>query len=774
MNAVWQKIKADIISRPEISILILVTIVTSAALLTLALATLINTNAPYDRTFEELDAAHLWLYFNRDKVGRRDIERIEALPSVVASTGLRYNVTSRVRIRDTQVRVSLQAVPLEQPAVNRLLIQEGRYLTPYQEELLASKDLNDRYELSVGELVDITTVSGKEIDLPVIGLAYNPMWDIYRTNQPPYIYVSKGTLQGLFPDDSTWGWSIGLRLADPNAIDEFVSLVEKTLGEKAIDSHTDWRDVRDTATFDARLAFIFLGAFSLFTILATILIIASSISSIVLSQFRQIGILKAIGFTQGQVRWLYLGQYLVLGAVGTPLGLLLGFALAPLPLRSVAVSLSAAYRPPLDLALVGLVFGTIAGITVLAAIGAASRGARANTIRSIVIGAEAPRKKIPWGVRLAAWFGLPIVLVLGLNDAFARPLRSLLTGFNLTIGVVGIVFGLALNQTIDIYKEDPSLSGIVYDATMTRETTSDNKAHHMLSTAPGVQAFYGEYLVDVETPAGQSFKMRAVEGSLAAFPFRIGKGRFFRPNTYEAIAGQGLLDWLGLEVGDEITIVLEEYENRPFTWQIVGQYFEPINRGQLMMVSLPTVARHVKNAEPNIYYLKLDSNCNTAYLQEYLEPRPNADLDITLLGESPNYIVYLQLAIFALSAILIVIALINVFNSSLLAMQEKIRVIGILKTVGMTSSQVLTMSNTTSGFLGLLAAVLGLPAGLVLTRGLLNTLSGTYGFGDVHVTLGYLYVFLLPPSMVGISILGSLIPGWQAARLSIVRVLRNE
>jgi putative ABC transport system permease protein len=192
------------------------------------------------------------------------------------------------------------------------------------------------------------------------------------------------------------------------------------------------------------------------------------------------------------------------------------------------------------------------------------------------------------------------------------------------------------------------------------------------------------------------------------------------------------------------------------------------------MVSLPIAARHVKGAEPTMYYLKLSSNHDIEQLKQYLEPRPDSDLNLSPAVKIPDYVIYLQLAVFALSAILIGIALVNVFNTSLLAMQEKLRIVGVLKAVGMTPAQVVTMTSTTAGFLGLLAAISGIPAGLTFTRELINSLSGTYGFGETQVTLSYAYILLLPPLMVGISILGSLIPGWQAARLSIVRVLRNE
>jgi putative ABC transport system permease protein len=296
-----------------------------------------------------------------------------------------------------------------------------------------------------------------------------------------------------------------------------------------------------------------------------------------------------------------------------------------------------------------------------------------------------------------------------------------------------------------------------------------------LSRAPGVDAFYAEYLVDAETPAGRSFQVRAVEGDVAAFPFRIAEGRFFEPGTYEAIAGQGLLDWLGLAVGDEITLTLEEKDERPTTWRIVGRYAEPLNAGQMLMVSLPSVQQFLKQAKPDTYCLRLSPSASSTRLKAYLEPGPDSDLNVTLVGQAvPEAVLYLQLAIFALSAILIGIALVNVFNSSLLAVQERLRMVGVLKTLGMTPAQVVAMVNTTAGFLGLLAVVVGLPLGLAFTRGLLATVSKTFGFGEVSVSVNLLYVLMLIPAMVAVSAAGSLIPARWAAHLPIVSVLREE
>jgi len=775
MEAVWRKMWADVTAHPSISALIVVTIVASSALLTLALATLMNLSAPYERSFDELNGAHLWLYLDRDLVRLRDVQRLEALSGVIGSTGLQHSLNARVRIRDTRVWVSLRVMPPEPPQVNRLLIQEGRYLLPHQAEVLAGKDLRDLYGLEVGDRVTVTRADGKKVELPVIGLAYNPMWDTYRNTQPPYLYVTEETMRSLFPNEETWAWSLGLRLAAPGSVDEVLALAEGLLRTDAIKGHTDWRDVRESAVFSAQLSFVLLGAFSFFAILATVLVIGSSIGSSVLAQFRQIGVLKAVGFTQRQIVLVYVGQYVVLALIGSPLGLALGVAASPLPLRSVAVSLSATFEPPLNLVLIGAVLVSIPSVVIAATLGAAYRGARANIIKAIAVGAEAPRRRPAWGVRLAERLGLPVVFVLGLQDVFSRPFRSFMTGLNLTLGVIGIVFGLTLNATVEAYRADPSLLGIVYDAAVTREVMTDARVRHLLSRAPGVVASYGERIVEAETQSGQSFQVRAVEGDLAAFPFHIACGRFFEPGDEEAIAGQGLLDWLGLKVGDEVTLILEDQERRPVTWRIVGQYAEPVNAGQMLMASLSTVRRTLRQAEATTYYLKLDPDASPAALRQYIAPRPDGDLNLTLVGQAiPSAVVYLQLAILALAGILIGIALINVFNTSLVAMRERTRSIGVLKTVGMTPVQVVAMVLTTAGVLGLLAVVAGIPLGVAFTRGVLAVLSRSYGFGEVSMAVSAPYIVLLVPLMVVVSMAGGLVPGLRAARLSIVEVLRHE
>src|SRR5512138_957877 len=106
MNAIWEKIRADLFRHRVISILIIGTITIAATLLTLALSTLSNLGEPYDRLFAEVNGAHLWVFFKSGRVNTADIRQIQTLPGVVDSTSRQYSYRTQVGIHDSRVWVT--------------------------------------------------------------------------------------------------------------------------------------------------------------------------------------------------------------------------------------------------------------------------------------------------------------------------------------------------------------------------------------------------------------------------------------------------------------------------------------------------------------------------------------------------------------------------------------------------------------------------------------------------------------------------------------------
>jgi putative ABC transport system permease protein len=189
-----------------------------------------------------------------------------------------------------------------------------------------------------------------------------------------------------------------LKLSDPQAVDGVLAEIEALHNTRFVETHTDWRDVKESAIFEGQLASVFLSAFGFFSILATIIIIICVVNSTILSQIRQIGILKALGFTSWQILFVYGGQYIVLSRIGTTLGFLLGVILAPVPMLAVTASLNTTFRPPFSVSLFILVYMIVSGATMLSVVGAATRGTRLNISR--LRWQEAPNKTTGQGWRM--------------------------------------------------------------------------------------------------------------------------------------------------------------------------------------------------------------------------------------------------------------------------------------------------------------------------------------------------------------------------------------
>ncbi len=266
-----------------------------------------------------------------------------------------------------------------------------------------------------------------------------------------------------------------------------------------------------------------------------------------------------------------------------------------------------------------------------------------------------------------------------------------------------------------------------------------------------------------------------MDGELSAFPFQVLEGRFIQPETNEALAGKGLLTWLGLKVGDTLTVQIDEKDGPSASWVIVGVYPEPGDAGQRLLVNLSSLSRLVKNHDPETYFLKLAPTADLEAMRNFLAPRRDSGLSLTAVEDAiPPSVIYLQIAIFSLAAILIVIAVVNILIMSLLTAQEKVRTVGILKTIGMTPNQVVTMFNTTAASLGALAILGGIPLGLVTTRALLTLLSDSLGFGNLSLSTNPTQLLLLIPGILVATLAGSSLPARWAANLFIVQVLRKE
>jgi putative ABC transport system permease protein len=126
-----------------------------------------------------------------------------------------------------------------------------------------------------------------------------------------------------------------------------------------------------------------------------------------------------------------------------------------------------------------------------------------------------------------------------------------------------------------------------------------------------------------------------------------------------------------------------------------------------------------------------------------------------------------------LAMIAVVVGSLGVINTLTMSVIERTQEIGMLRAIGMTRTQIMTMILAEAGLMGLLGGILGLITGIILARVL---------FLGMTTMSGYQLTFVLPMSgilltfMVAfvISQVAAIFPGRRASRIRILEAVHYE
>jgi lipoprotein-releasing system permease protein len=143
----------------------------------------------------------------------------------------------------------------------------------------------------------------------------------------------------------------------------------------------------------------------------------------------------------------------------------------------------------------------------------------------------------------------------------------------------------------------------------------------------------------------------------------------------------------------------------------------------------------------------------------------------------------LKLEKIAMSIILILIIFVAAFNiigTLIMIVMEKAREIAILKSMGATNKGIMRIFLTQGLIIGLTGTILGVGSGylacyLLKTFKFISLPSDIYyGVTTLPVKMNYFDFLLVSASALAISLLATLYPSWQAAKLDPVETLRYE
>jgi putative ABC transport system permease protein len=259
------------------------------------------------------------------------------------------------------------------------------------------------------------------------------------------VWISPATAAQLGAAFDHGAYALDLRLADPDQAESFA------------DAHPDvndtWQESRSEAIMDIEdLAAVF-GVLAIFLVALTIGTAVILVAGRMGAQIRQVGTLKAVGATPGQVTCVLLVEYLSVAFLATAVGLTAGTLLTP-PIARITdvLSVYGAPNPPLTWPRAATAFAGAAAGVVVGTVLPALRGVRRSTLRSLASNARPPHRP---GRLMRAITGLPLPVPvwMGLRGANRRRGRFFANTLGLAGGITMLITALALRTGVDALRQ---------------------------------------------------------------------------------------------------------------------------------------------------------------------------------------------------------------------------------------------------------------------------------------------------------------------------------
>lgn len=770
MSPVWIASWAAVRRRKVQTAVLAVVVCAASATLVMALGLLVAADAPFGRAFTEQRGAHLTVAFDPAEVEGKDLTR-----GAAASAGPFRQATldtSGAEVYFGMLTVVGRADPGGQ--VDQVAVTRGRWVERPGEIVVDRTTDGPRLDLGV----TIPAPGGGE--LTVVGFARSVTGSADAWVTPEQAETLRPTaVQVLYRFD---------RAGTEAEVAAGQAAVTAGLPPGAVLGSLSHLTVRDKVTTELGVFVPFLLIFGVLGVVVAVLIVANVVSSAVVAGLRQIGVLKAIGFTPDQV----MAVHLVMVSLPALVGSLLGAAVGNLFAKPVVQDAVEGFGVNELTIPVWVTVAAVAGMPVLVALAAFVPALRARGLPAarVIGGSGVPHTgRVSRLQRRVAGSALPRPLALGLGLPFARPGRSALTLASVALGAMTVTLATGLTLSVIAYDEAvrpdftdrvelmagpplgvPALTMPGEEAPAPRLGDAEDEA--ALRAVPGVTAVLAFARLEAELAGGaQETTVTFQRGDTDLLGPRVLTGH--RPDGPGQVAVPSrFLNQRGLSVGDTVTV---SARGNRIQLEIVGVVLT--NNADDIFADWSALDALVPGARAESFQVRMAPGTDRdAVVAAVRAADPGLRVHPPRDGSSSTAVIIISSAV-VLALVLGGVAALGVFNTVVLNARERRRDLGMLKSIGMTPRQVTLLLVTSMGGLGVLGGLIGVPVGLLVHRLVVPAMANAAQSDTLDLFLDVYHapaLALAAFSGLVIAVLGAVVPARGAARLSIATVLHNE
>ncbi len=474
--------------------------------------------------------------------------------------------------------------------------------------------------------------------------------------------------------------------------------------------------------------------------------------------YREIGVLKALGMRVGSIKKLYLAKYGFLAGAACVLGFLVSIPLQEPFMRNIRLYMgeSNSLLPSLFFAVLGAAL--IYAVVLLYVNGVLEHFRKISAAQAIRFGAPEEKSKSARGFRLSRNKLFSPNIFLGIKDVFSRK------KLYLTMLMVLIISAFVMIVPQNIYNTISADSFITYMgmgicdlniSIMGTQSDDVRRSAAELSEELAVNNNVAQYVVihnmifDRLTDDGSIERMRVNLGDRSVFPIAYLQGR--APEKENEIALSALYtDDLQKTIGDEIVLIVDGEQKR---LTICGTYSDITNGGRTAQALFEVKSGVVLMSGISVSF----RNRETAHeeILRYREMFPFAK--VTGIGEmieqtfGPMQAAVKTASYVAVFAAILLTILVTVLFMKMLVTKDR-HSIAVLKSISFTSADIRVQYLTRS----IILAALGLVAGTVLA----NTLGeyagmvilSAFGVSSINFIANPWFAYLFSPLLITVCV----------------------
>ncbi len=703
MRSIYIIILNNIKKRKLQSFLITLIIMVSCVMFFISLGTLTKSKEPFIKMQQKLNASQDIVAY---KEGSYDINKVKAwwknnegVKSIQTYKG--YNYNGKTRYNNNPFGYRINFTEREEGLVqDKLLIVEGdKKETPGDGEVWVSTGIAYQENIKVGGILKVN-INKKDVSFKVSAIVVDPQFSTAMVN-PTRMWIKAGDVDKIFKDVDNNIISLGIIYKDYSKAEKIWSDFLNSENEKFKGGIFQYSFIEFIYTFLSKLIASILMVLSIIVLAITMLVVSYTIKNAIFSDYKTIGVLKAQGLSNANIKTIYTGQFFILGAIAVLPSLLVGRVLINAILYSFlrvvgVVNINESMTTEIIITIL-FIIGTVT-ITSYITSGRAAKIKPAEAIRNV---ARVKKYKKNPKINIMFLKALPLSLILAIKQIVTNKKQSVF--IFITLVVTAFMISFTINARHSLIKLSDNLAYWGFDGSEYQVVRSGAKGatvheelFNALKSDKKVKAVVPYYYIEgsfteaidsVNMPAKQITGF-AYEGDMDSIGMLNIKGKSPKEKNEVSIA-INTSRRLKKTVGDYIDITIA---GKTKTFLVTGVYQAMINEAEGYRIQKAAIVNLDSTFDTKIYGMIFkDMVDKEEFINEFTNKYSDISVEKTKDGNGKIFNDIgknASVPILMVGVIFIVISFINIFNIVLINVYEERKNYGIYKALGFTIKQI--------------------------------------------------------------------------------------